>query len=52
MGRSGQAPHTRGEIYDVPVPITDGPEPTPQRCRFDPETGRVRPFIPEKYDNE
>jgi len=23
-----------------------------QRCRFDPETGRVRPFMTEKYDNE
>jgi predicted metal-dependent enzyme (double-stranded beta helix superfamily) len=23
-----------------------------QRCRFNPETGRVRPFMTEKYDNE
>ena len=23
-----------------------------QRCRFDPETSRVRPFMTEKYDNE
>jgi 3-mercaptopropionate dioxygenase len=23
-----------------------------QRCRFDAETGRVRPFMTEKYDNE